>query len=433
MRLAWKRPRLHLFIFKIPDRIKRAYARENNFRKTLEVFCMEEGKKNKAITRRAFIGGTVGVAGALGAMSVLGGCATAGAAAAGWPPHRADSPIFQPTRIGSLELKNKMIRAAMAEFRFTGELGSPTPALIQMWGDDAAGGVGMVMTGGISVLKDDIPETFFGGFSDPSQIPLYREAADTVHRNGAKLCAQIMMVGERPHLMVDTISREDIQRAVNGFAQTTVMLRDAGFDAINFHFAHGFLLANFWSGSLNTRTDEYGGSAENRARFAFEVVEATRRAVGRDFPITAKINGNEHTIRPGSSQEETNFYVQGLADRGVDAVEVSGAGGAARLDILSKEDQNYFSRDARMIARSVNVPLMLTGGIRNVMLMEEALRHNNNIVAFGMARTILAEPELPNIWQGNTNYNPRCIACNFCLAELVAHRRVVCVLDQNRA
>jgi len=289
------------------------------------------------------------------------------------------------------------------------------------------------MTGGISVLGDDHPGTFFGGFSDASQIPVYREAADTVHRNGSKLCGQIMMVGQRPHLTVANITREDIRRATDAFVQATLRMRDAGFDAINFHFAHGFLLANFWSGSLNTRTDEYGGSAENRARFAFEILEAARRAVGRDFPLTAKINGNEHAFRPGSTQAETNFFVQGLADRGIDAVEISGAGGASRLDILSKEDQNYFSRYARTIARNVNVPLILTGGIRNVMMMEEALRHNNNIVAFGMARTILAEPELPNIWQGNTNYNPKCIACNVCLDKLVAFETVRCILDPNRA
>ena len=390
-----------------------------------------------SISRREFIKKAGVATTSLAAASIipavaLTGCATTGTA--GWvPPHRADSPIFQPTRIGSLELKNKMVRAAMAELRFTGDLGSPTPDLLRMWGEDAAGGIGMVMTGGISVLREDHIGTIFGGFTDASQIPVYREAADIVHRNGSKICAQIMMVGENTPFTVANITRDDISRAVNGFAQTVVMLRDAGFDAINFHFAHGYLLAHFWSHFINTRTDEYGGTAENRARFAFEVLEATRRAVGRDFPLTAKINGNEHTLRPGSSQSETNFYVQGLADRGLDAIEVSGAGGAARLDILSKEDQNYFSRDARMIARSVNIPIMLTGGIRNVMLMEEALRHNSNIVAFGMARTILAEPELPNIWRNNTNHNPRCIACNWCLGRLFAFQRTQCIFDQTRA
>ena len=397
---------------------------------------MEESKKK--ITRRAFIGGSVGVAGAIGAMSVLGGCATAGGGTAGWvPPHRADSPIFQPTRIGSLELKNKMIRAAMAEHRFAGDLGSPTPALVQMWADDAAGGVGMVMSGGVSVLRDDHTGTIFGGFTDASQIPLYREAADIVHRNGSKICAQLMMVGERTPFTVANITREDIQRAVNGFAQTTVMLRDAGFDAVELHFAHAYLHAHFWSHFINTRTDEYGGSAANRARFGFEVVEATRSAVGRDFPLIAKINGNDHILRPGSSQDETNFYVQGLADRGLDAIEVSGTGlglnGTARTDIFSKEDHNYFARDARNFARSVSVPTILTGGIRSVMMMEESLRHNPNIVAFGLARTILAEPELPNIWQNDTNYTPRCITCNWCFGRLFASERVQCVLDQNRA
>ena len=246
-----------------------------------------------------------------------------------------------------------------------------------------------------------------------------------------------MMIGDRPDspFGVARITREDIRRSIDAFAQAAVWLRDAGYDAVEFHFAHGYLGAQFWAHYRNTRTDEYGGSAENRARYPFEIVEATRRAVGRGFPLLAKINANEHNVRPGSTQAETNFFAQGLVDRGIDVIEISGTGMGGfpvRPNILSREDHNYLSWDARNLARSVNVPMILTGAVRSVDLMEEALRHNDKLVGFGMARTILAEPDLPLKWQQDTNYTPKCISCNWCFTTFITHPRTLCVLDQNR-
>ena len=404
----------------------------------------EEKNLGTEVSRRDFIKGAATSALAVAATGVLSACATPGAAgrAAGGP-----SPIFEPTKIGTLTLKNKLIRGAMGERRSDAN-GSPTPALIRMYEEEAAGGIGMIITGLIGVLKEDHYGPRFAGFYDASQIPAYKAAADAVHRNGGKLCAQISLhsaasqahVGGLPVASpfdVATMTREDIRRGANAFAQTAVWLRDAGFDAINFHFAHIYLLAQFWAHFHNPRTDEYGGSAENRARFAFEVVEAVRRAVGRDFPLTAKINSNEHFVRPGSSQDETNFYAQGLADRGINAIEISGIGMRAepiRPNILSREDHNYFSWDARNIARSVNVPMIVTGGIRNVDLAEEAFKHNDKLVGLGLARTILAEPDLPNKWQKDPKHTPLCISCNWCMANLFGENdRALCIFDRNRA
>ena len=396
--------------------------------------------EQKKISRRQFLkstGAVVGGAAVGTGLMGLSGCATtAGGSTGTAAAHRGNSPIFQPTKIGSLTLKNKMFRAAMAENRNDANF-SPAPTLLRLYEEDAAGGTAMIITGGISVLKDDYSGTVFAGFSEASQIPAYKAVADIVHRNGSKICAQIMMIASAAQspFGVARISREDIRRSIDGFAQTAVLVRDAGYDAIEFHFAHGYLGAQFWAHYRNTRTDEYGGSAENRARYGFEVLEAVRRALGRDFPLTAKINATDHRVREGSSQEETNYYVQGLADRGIDAVEISGMGTGIPIttDISSKEDQNYFSRDARNISKSVNVPLILTGGIRNVDMMEEALKFNDKIIGFGMARTILAEPDLPLKWQNDTNHEPKCISCNWCINNIVANGKTQCTLDMSRA
>jgi 2,4-dienoyl-CoA reductase-like NADH-dependent reductase (Old Yellow Enzyme family) len=204
-----------------------------------------------------------------------------------------------------------------------------------------------------------------------------------------------------------------MKRSIAALAQTTVWLQDAGFDAAELHFAGIYLINAFLNPNLNTRTDEYGGSVENRARFAFEALEAVRKAVGRDFPLIAKINSNAPSFREDGPQGETKYIAQGFADRGLDAVEVSGV--PTLPDILSKEDQNYYARTARNIAKISDIPLILAGGVRNVEMMEEALKYNDKIVAFGMARALMREPDLPLKWQKDTNYDPLCISCNWCL------------------
>ena len=390
----------------------------------------EEKNLGSEVSRRDFIKGAATGALAVAATGVLSACATPGAAGRA---AREPSPIFEPTRIGSLTLKNKLIRGPMAERRHDAN-GNPTSAMLNMIEEEAAGGIGMITLGAASVIREESIAPDTAGFFDASQIPAWRRAVDVAHKNGAKICLQIFVPGDGPNspFGVNAISTEDIRRCVNAFAQTTVWLRDAGFDAVNLHYAHAYLGGQFWSHFVNRRTDEYGGSAENRARFAFEILEATRRAVGRDYPLIARINASEHRRHLGSSQAETNFYVQGLADRGIDAVETSVSGGSAWMNILSKEDFNYNSRDARNIAAGTNVPLILVGGTRSIFMMEEALRHNDKLVAFCMARTILAEPDLPNKWQKDPKYTPKCISCNWCMATLFSGPRMLCVLDQNR-
>ena len=292
----------------------------------------------------------------------------------------------------------------------------------------------MVIVGSTRVLKEDIYGTdgsyiARGGFYDASQLPVYRQIAEIIQRNGAKACIQLSL--RSVFQSVPTV--ESLRRDVEAFANTAVLVRDAGFDAISFHFAHSYGVAQFLSHYGNTRTDQYGGSVENRARFAFEIVEAVDRAVGRNFPLTAKIDADDFRQRPGGSLEDTCYIVKGFGDRGIDAVEISGV--QRRFlgnDITPKEDHNYFAKEARAIAKNVNVPLMLTGGARSIERMEETLGYNDKIMGFGMARTLLCEPNLPNIWQQDTTYVPKCISCDWCTQNLYVNDRAICILNQNR-
>jgi len=357
---------------------------------------------------------------------------------------KKQSPIFDSIKIGSLTLKNRIIQSAMAKRRSNMD-GSPNSDTMRVYNESAAGGAGMLITGLTYILKEDQFSPTAAGFYDDSQIPAYKEYTDGVHKNGSKICAQLVLNGSKGSLGInyeaekrrmfapapyidpssglevkEGMTKEEIKYCIDAFAKAAVRSQEAGFDAVEFHFAHNYQIAKFFAPYFNTRTDEYGGSKiENRARFGFEILEAARKAVGKDFPLIAKMNGYEYLGRQGgNSQEEINYIAQGLTDRGIDALEISGGMMSTEdfivRDILYKEEQSYFSRYARFIAKNVNVPLILTGGNRDVGVMEAVLEHNKNLVAFGMARTLLCEPDLPLKWQKDPSYTPKCISCNWC-------------------
>ena len=336
-----------------------------------------------------------------------------------------------------------MIRSATSDCRADIK-GNPTPDLIRVYSELAAGGASMLITGLTYILQEDQYMKDGSGFYDDSQIEAYKELTENVHKNGSKICAQLAIIGSKSDYNVENrkiyapvplkdpaygtvvkegMTKEEIKYCVDAFAKAAVRAQKAGFDAIEFHFAHNYLVSKFLVPYFNTRTDEYGGSEiENRARFAFEIIEAVRKAVGKDFPLIAKIEGNDYLGREGNTQKEIDYIAQGLADRGMNALDISGGNNVTKFspiikDILYKEDQSYFSRDARNLAKNVNVPLILTGGNRDVDVMETALAHNKNLVAFGMARTLLYEPDLPLKWQKDVSYTPKCISCNWCISN----------------
>ena len=407
----------------------------------------------KKVSRRQFLKSTGAVvAGAAVGTSLMGlsGCATAGGGAAGaaqgaagfggWAPS-SPSPIFDAINIGSLALKNRMLLGAMNKRRATTD-GNPTPSLMREFNTLAAGGAAMLITGLTYILKEDQFASTPSGFYDDSQIPLYRELTDGVHRNGSKICIQLVVNGSRTSFNIENrrtfapapltdpssgvvvtagMTREEIRELIDAHVRAALRSREAGFDAVQFHFANNYQVCKFFAPYFNTRTDEYGGpDIANRARFGFEIAEAVRRAMGRDYPLLVKMNGPDFFGRRGNTQDEINFIAQGLRDRGIDAIEVSGGTNFQVRDrnivryILNEEDQNYFARSTRAIGEGTNVPLVMTGGVRNVVMMERALRQIPNLVAFSMARTLLAEPDLPFKWQQDTSYTPKCTSCNWC-------------------
>jgi len=419
-------------------------------------FVFSEGRMS--LNRKAFIQG-IGAAATAAPLLASGAAAPAIAAVrtATAGKEKDKRSIFDPVKIGSLTLKSRLIRSATSQMRSEVN-GSPTPDLVRVWRELASGGAAMIITGLTYVMREDQYAANGLGFCDDSQIEAYKDAVDTVHSKGAKFCLQISAVGSKSDYKVNErkiyapvpltdpsygtvvkegMSEEDIRHCVQSFAQAAARAKKCGFDAVEVQTCHNYLLSKFLVPYFNTRTDEYGGGVENRARFAFEVVAAVREAVGRDFPVLAKMDGNDYLGREGNTPDAIAYIAQGLHDRGADALDISGGNTVTKYgpqipDILYEEDQTYFSRDARNIAKKVDVPLILTGGNRTVSVMETALRHNKNLVAFGMARTLLSEPDLPNKWRKNASYTPRCISCNWCIQNY-GKQKTQCVFRKDQA
>lgn len=364
--------------------------------------------------------------------------------------------LFEPVAIGNLQLKNRIVRASTS-MEMADENGSPTPRLLEAYAEIAKGGASLVVTGMAYVMKQDQLFHAALGFHSDEQIPAFSKLTSIIRDNGSKSCLQIGFAGsvcgykveereiwgpsavQHPFTKVTPkpMTRADIKTAVQALADAAVRAKKAGFDCVELHFVHNFMLNQFLVPFFNKRTDEYGGSIENRTRFHFEIMEAVRKAIGSDYPVLAKIHGQDYLEKDGMTLDEGLYLARGLVSRGVTALEVSGGNLISTPETLPirpmiNEDpalQTYFAEDARAIDKVLDVPLILTGGNRDPKIMQNVLDTNMDVVAFGLCRAILSEPDLPDQWKKDLSVEPQCISCNECIMKY-GTQPTVCVLNE---
>jgi 2,4-dienoyl-CoA reductase-like NADH-dependent reductase (Old Yellow Enzyme family) len=320
------------------------------------------------------------------------------------------------------------------------ENGAPQQELFDVHTKLAKGGVGLIITGQTYVMKEDQYNKNGAGLYDDYLIPYYRQLADNAHENNAKIIIQLALVGSRssyntsirdiigPSTVPDPksgttprmMTKEDINKTVIAIADAVVRTKKAGFDGVELNYAHNYVVNQFMLPYFNKRVDEYGGTIENRARYAFEIMEASRKAAGDKYPILVKMHGNDYLQAQGMDRNDPIYIAKGLKDRGATALDISGGNMITgpypfRTNILGDTYQSYFHKDAEFISNHVDIPLILTGGNRSVSVMEQLQASNKNIKAFGLSRTLLSEPDLINTWSKDRKQTPRCVACNECL------------------
>jgi 2,4-dienoyl-CoA reductase-like NADH-dependent reductase (Old Yellow Enzyme family) len=358
--------------------------------------------------------------------------------------------LFEPTQIRSLTLANRFVRSATWE-GLASKDGFATPRLIHIANRLAQGGVGLIITGHAYVS----PEGQAGGgqlgiYSD-DLIPGLIEMTKSVHALGGKIAMQLAHAGIRASYRLSGLepigpsilqtgseavgremTRDEIEAVIHAFAAAAKRSQAAGFDAVQIHGAHGYLVSQFLSPYFNKRRDEYGGSIENRARLAIEVVKAVRSAVGTDFPIFIKLN-SEDFIPEGLTVVEMVQTAIILEENGIDGIEMSGGTIVSKdrspfRKATSDEPEVYYEDAAKQYKEKVHVPLMLVGGIRTFETAERLVAEGLTDY-ISLSRPLIREPELVNRWKSGDRRPAACISDNGCFKPAFEGRGVYCVVE----
>ncbi len=355
--------------------------------------------------------------------------------------------LFEELRIGSLRARNRLVGAA-THVGLATEDGRVTPDLLAIYDELARGGAGTVITGYAYVMPQGVANPGMLGAADDGCVAGLRELAGAMHEHGARAVLQLAYAGSKTSVIpapegvlgpsavahpktgvapVEAVAAQ-LDEVAQAFADAALRARAAGFDGVEVHAAHGYLLSQFLDPRFNRRCDEYGGSIENRARFACEVVRRVKNAVGADFPVLAKLNSSDGAPG-GMTEEESLSAARMLAQAGADAIEASGpwresrvAGGAA---------DPLFAGYARRLARAVGAPVIVTGGCRSAAPLARLTQEG--VAGFGMCRPLICEPDLPRRWldavrRGEEPPAARCVSCNGCCKT----RGCRCVLPSPR-
>ena len=350
--------------------------------------------------------------------------------------------LFSPIRIGSLELRNRIVMSPMTTDYATDDQ-LPSPRLLAYLEERARGGVGLITLEACSIERRQREVVHTMHFGDDAVIEPHRELVRRLHAHGTRVQPQLVHPGPdsmsplldgNPSVGPSVIpsyltghpcrelTREEIAEIVTRYADAARRIRAAGYDGLELHAAHGYmLLGSFLSPVRNRRNDEYAGrKQEGRLRLVLEVVRAIKQAAGGDFPLTLRISGYERA--PGGRPlVDTQQIAPSLAAAGVDAFHVSGGSVdryVSQIVTGSHWPDAHNAAAAAAVRRVVDVPVMVAGRIHDPRLAEEILRRGDaDLIVMG--RPLLADPELPaKARDGRYRQIRRCISCQHCIDSM---------------
>ncbi|MCB4435086.1 NADH:flavin oxidoreductase/NADH oxidase family protein [Alteromonas sp. McT4-15] len=338
------------------------------------------------------------------------------------------SNVFTPfTLPNGQTIKNRLAKAAMEEnMAQANQL--PGDALFRLYRAWAEGGIGLVITG--NVMVDHLAMTGPGGLALEARTPLapFQQLAKEAKRNNTRLWMQInhpgrqvfakmggkvlspsdipLNMGKHSHLFGQpkAMTETEINDVVSRFVTTASRAKQAGYDGVQIHAAHGYLLAQFLSPLTNKRKDEWGGSLENRARLLLTIVQQVREQCGKDFDVAVKLNSADFQ-RGGFDVDDARDVVGMLAQHNVDLVELSGGSYEApamqgrTADDRTLAREAYFLTFAEQIASTTTIPIMTTGGIRKLAVAQQVIQSGVDMV--GIASALALTPDLPNQWRAS--------------------------------
>ncbi len=346
--------------------------------------------------------------------------------------------LFEPGKIGKMRLKNRIIRAPNTTLYASPKDGSVTQLLLDHYAVEAAGGCGLCMVEASSVDVNSRLQ-----YGEPTLDSDYAlgglwNLAETIKLNGAKAGIQLIHAGRQCLVQEKTpvapsprqdgyfrvkpraLDGAEIERILDAFADAVDRAKRAGFDCIEYHGAHGYLPAEFLSREANHRTDDWGGSLENRARFGLELVRRTREKVGSDYPLIYRFSAEDY-VEDGVTLDESIQFAQWLEEAGVDALDVSAGTGEVWEHTVAPTHFPYGNlvHLAEAIKKEVTIPVIAVGAINEPAQAEEILAAGKaDYVA--LCRAITADPEWPKkAALGRADEIRPCIRCNDCLDTIL--------------
>ena len=337
--------------------------------------------------------------------------------------------LFEPITINKMQMPNRIVMPAM-HLNYTPD-GAVSDQLVAFYRERAEGGAGLCIVGGC-VINDRSGGPFMVNILKDDDIPGLARLAKAIQDGGARAGVQLYMAGayahsfaigqqsisSSPHFSKFTkqdareMTLEEIVQVQDDFVQASLRAQKAGMDMVEILASAGYLICQFLSPTINKRTDEYGGSLENRMRFGLEVVRKTRAAVGPDFCVGVRVAGNDFV--PGNhTNEEAALFAKACQEAGADMINVTGGWHETKVPQLTHElPAAGFAYLARGVKRAVSVPVASSNRIHGPGLAEEILaRGDADLICMG--RPLIADPELPNKAKaGRADLIKRCVACN---------------------
>ena len=389
--------------------------------------------------------------------------------------------VFESSHLAGVKMRNRIIRSATT-LGLADETGRPTDRLVEKYIDLAEGGVGAIITGFVAIQRNGMPGTCNALMIDSDEyIDDYRRVSDIVHKHDTPIFMQLAHAGRQTRSVVtglatvapsainsryynEEVPREltesEILEIIDNFVLAVERAREAGFDGVQLHGAHGYLLSEFLSADMNRREDRWGGTTENRVRILREILERARKRVG-DYPILVKLNGYDYQ-RHGMRVDEAARIATMLEDADCDGIEIScgvvddglstvrgpevPVEAAMEYSFRLKDKpallkkmipalaplfvkpyepvDNYNVCAAKEIKEKVDIPVIAVGGIKDLNDIREILQ-GNMADYVGMSRAFIIEPDIVNLFQAELSDASECISCCYCIVS-IEERPVEC-------
>ena len=353
--------------------------------------------------------------------------------------------IFSPLKINKMVLRNRFVRSATVDN--LGNQGMVTDSQLRLYRELSKGEIGLITTGGLFPTQDGqaIPGQL-SAHTDEA-IPSLRKIVSIVHNNGGKIAAQILhgggqcrpavtglppvgpsaMVNPNTGIQVRELSGDEIYELVESFAQASRRIIEAGFDAVQLHSAHGWLLSSFLSPATNRREDEWGGVPEKRLKFVRLIYDRIRNLAGPDYPVFIKL-GLKDYHPDGKTLDEGIDSAKQLETQGIDAIEISeGFEALWNHHIRPDAVHPYYLQECSEARKALSLPLILIGGMRNLSDMQAVL--DDGIAdAISMCRPFINDPHLVRKFLEGLTDRSDCNSCNDCYEQML-QGNIRCILQ----